>query len=59
MEGYQASFVPLFVLVSSVRQTKHPARLFANVTVFALSYASIGRQLFSAADKLKLGDSQL
>lgn len=45
----------LFVLVCCVRQTKRPAKLFANVTVFALSYASIGRQLFSAADKLKLG----
>lgn len=44
----------VFALVFSARQTKHLVWLFANVTVFALSYASTGRQLFSAADKLKL-----
>lgn len=55
MGGYQARFLLLFALVCSVRQTKRPAKLFANVIVFALSYASIGPQLFSAADKLKLG----
>lgn len=59
MERSQASFIVVFALVCGVRQTKRPARLFANVTVFALSYASIGRQLFSSADKLRLRDSQL
>lgn len=48
------SSVLVFALVFSARQTKHPVWLFANVLVFALSYVSTGRQLFSAADNLKL-----
>lgn len=47
----------LFLRWDRLSDKQHVQRgcLLVNVTAFALSYSSIGRQLFFAADKLKLG----